>query len=123
MLPMLCHAGQTDSERFLSNLLTRSVAQINAMVPQQLDSETRLLYTATYSNVIIYNNTMVNYTAEEIELAIFEPFIEENVIGVLCANQSLAIFADLGVIMVYRYHGKYGRYISEFEKDMASCKL
>jgi len=122
ILPMLCHAEQTESERFLSNLLTRAVAQINASTPQLLDNETRLESAATYSNVIIYNNTMLNYSADHVELTIFEPFIKKRVIDPLCSNQSLAIFVDLGVVMVYRYHGKHGKYVAEFEKDMATCK-
>jgi len=119
---MWCHAEQTDSEQVLSSLLSRAVAQINAATPQQLDNETRLEYAATYSNVIIYNNTMLNYNADNVDLATFKPFIEKRVIEPLCTNQSLAIFVDLGVVMVYRYHGKHGKYVAEFEKDMATCK-
>jgi len=120
-MPLLCDAQQTESQRFLSNLLTRAVAQINATTPQILDNETRLEYAATYKNVIIYNNTMMNYSAENVELAVFEEFIEKKVIEPLCVNKSLAIFIDLKVIMVYRYHGKYGRFVSEFIKDMSTC--
>ena len=118
----LCNAEQTKIERSLSQELTKAVIQINSKGPQVLDEETRLDSAATFRNFIIYNNTMVNYTAEQIDVKAFDPIIEEVVIGSLCTNKGLASFIDLGVVMVYRYHGKNGQYISELSKDMSTCK-
>jgi hypothetical protein len=91
-------------------------------VPKILDEETRLDSAATFRNFIIYNSTMVNYSADQLDVNAFNHIIEEVVIGTLCAKKGLESFIDLGVIMVYRYHGKNGQYISELFKDMATCK-
>jgi predicted glycosyltransferase len=117
-----CNAEQTELERTLSQKLTNAVIQINSNVPQVLDEETRLDSAATFRNFIIYNSTMVNYSADQLDVNAFNPIIEEVVIGTLCAKKGLESFIDLGVIMVYRYHGKNGQYISELFKDMATCK-
>ena len=118
----LCNAEQTDLEISLSQELTKAVIQINSNAPQILDEETRLDSASTFRNFIIYNNTMVNYEANQLDVNAFDPIIEEVVIGTLCAKKGLESFIDLGVIMVYRYHGKNGQYISELSKDMATCK-
>lgn len=120
--PLVCNAAQTDFERALSIELTKAALEINAQSPQLLDEETRLDSAATFKNYVIYNNTMVNYTAEQLDVKMFDPLIEEAVIGPLCANPGLASFVDLGVVMVYRYHGKNGQFITELAKDMSSCK-
>jgi hypothetical protein len=120
--PLFCYATQTDFERALSIELTKATLEINAQSPQLLDEETRLDSAATFKNYVIYNNTMVNYTAEQLDVKIFDPLIEEAVIGPLCANKGLASFVELGVVMVYRYHGKDGQFITELAKDMSSCK-
>lgn len=118
----LCNAEQTELERSLSQELTKAVIEINSKGAQVLDEETRLDSAATFKNFIVYNNTMVNYTAEQLDVKAFDPIIEEVVIGTLCANKGLESFIDLGVIMVYRYHGKNGQYITELSKDMSTCK-
>lgn len=116
------HAEQTEFERSLSKELTKAVLEINAKGAQLLDEETRLDSAATFRNFIIYNNTMVNYSAEQLDVKLLNPIIENAVIGTLCENKGLASFIELGVIMVYRYHGKNGQYITELSKDMSSCK-
>lgn len=118
----VCSANQTKQELALSKDLTLAVKQINENGAQLLDAETRLDSAATFSNYIIYNNTMVNYTADQFDVNSFNPIIQEAVIDTLCANPGLKSFIELGVVMVYRYHGKNGHFISELSKDMSTCK-
>tara|TARA_R110000868_G_scaffold88008_2_gene245574 strand:- start:1835 stop:2242 length:408 start_codon:yes stop_codon:yes gene_type:complete len=120
--PFMSHGAQTESERALSILLSNAVTEINVKGPQILDEETRLDSAATFKNVIIYNNTMLNYAAAQLDVNQFNAIIEEVVLGTLCANKGLQSFIDLGVVMVYRYQGNDGQYITELSKDMASCK-
>jgi len=122
LFPFMSHGAQSESERALSILLSNAVTEINAKGPQILDEETRLDSAATFKNVIIYNNTMLNYAAAQLDVNQFNAIIEEVVLGTLCANKGLQSFIDLGVVMVYRYQGNDGQYITELSKDMASCK-
>ena len=116
------NASQTEAERSLSIELTKSVIEINSITPQKLDEDTRLDSASTFKNFIIYNNTMINYTAEQLDVKLFDPIIEENVIGNLCSNKALAGLIEGDVTMVYRYHGKNGQFITELSKDMSTCK-
>lgn len=115
-------SAQTDDERALSIELTKAVIEINGSSPQKLDEETRLDSAATFGKYIIYNNTMTNYTAEQLDVKLFDPIIEETVIGSLCSNKGLVGLIEGGVTMVYRYHGKNGQFITELSKDMSTCK-
>jgi len=116
------NASQTEAERSLSIELTKSVIEINSITPQKLDEDTQLDSAATFRNFIIYNNTMINYTAEQLDVKLFDPIIEENVIGNLCSNKALAGLIEGDVTMVYRYHGKNGQFITELSKDMSTCR-
>jgi hypothetical protein len=115
-------SAQTDVERALSIELSKAVIEINGSTPQKLDEETRLDSAATFSKYIIYNNTLTNYTAEQLDVKLFDPIIEETVIGSLCSNKELVGLIEGGVTMVYRYHGKNGQFITELSKDMSTCK-
>jgi len=115
-------SAQTDAERSLSVELTKAVLEINGSAPKKLDEETRLDSAATFSSYIIYNNTLTNYTAEQLDIKLFDPIIEETVIGKLCSNTALVGLIEGGVTMVYRYHGKNGQFITELSKDMSTCK-
>jgi len=116
------HSSQSDEERALSKQLNQAVKAVNVKVPWVLDEETRLDSAATVGNIIIYNNTMINYSAEQLDVKLLDPIIKESVIGALCGNKDLASFIDLKVVMVYRYLGKNGKFITELSKDMSSCK-
>ena len=118
----MCVADQSDTERALSVQLTKAVTQINSNTPQKLDEDTRLDSVATFRNYIIYNNTMLNYTAEQLDVSLFDPLIQETIINPLCGNKLLSSFIGFGVVMVYRYHGKDGQFITELSKDMGTCK-
>ncbi|MEM7081926.1 MAG: hypothetical protein AAF465_04275 [Pseudomonadota bacterium] len=114
-------ADQADAERALAAMLTDAVREVNATTPQLIDEETRLDSAATFRNYIIYTNTMVNYSADQLDPALFKPIIQGTVIDTLCGNKQLVGFVDLKVVMVYRYLGKDGKFIAELSKDMGTC--
>ncbi|TLX46787.1 hypothetical protein C1E24_12340 [Pseudoalteromonas phenolica] len=114
-------AIQTVDQRSLSVELTKTAAMLNKNGPVMLDEETRLDSVATFKNYIIYNNTMVNYSVEQLDPNQFTTLLQDIVIKPLCSNKDLKAFKDYGVTMVYRYVDKSGNFISELSKDMSTC--
>ncbi|ALO44259.1 hypothetical protein [Pseudoalteromonas phenolica] len=114
-------ATQTVDQRSLSVELTKTAAMLNKNGPVMLDEETRLDSVATFKNYIIYNNTMVNYSVEQLDPNQFTTLLQDIVIKPLCSNKDLKAFQDYGVTMVYRYLDKSGNFISELSKDMSTC--
>ncbi|WGL16534.1 hypothetical protein PVT68_17450 [Microbulbifer bruguierae] len=121
VLPMLSHGLTTDEQRNLSIQLTQTALHINKGAPQLIDEDTRLDSVSTVKNIIIYNNTMVNYTVDQFNVAEFEVALKAAVIDPLCANTALGAFRELGVVMAYRYLDKDGNFIVELSQDMGEC--
>lgn len=94
------------SQQDLSVIFSQAVASVNAQTPMALDEDTRLDSRATARNFLIYNNTMINYEADELDATIFSKNLQTLIILPLCTNPDLAIFKTLKVTMVYRYIGK-----------------
>lgn len=114
-------ATQTVDQRSLSVELTKTAAMLNKNGPVMLDEETRLDSVTTFSSYIIYNNTMINYSVEQLDISQFTTLLQDIVIKPLCSNKDLKAFKEYGVTMVYRYLDKSGNFISELSKDMSSC--
>jgi hypothetical protein len=117
----IAFASSNMSQQDLSVVLSQAVASVNAQTPMSLDDDTRLDSAATARNLLIYNNTMINYEADELDAKIFSENVQTLVIEPLCTNPDLAIFKELKVTMVYRYLGKNGAFIAELSKDMGTC--
>ncbi len=114
-------ATTTVDQRSLSVELTKTAAMLNKNGPVMLDEETRLDSVATFSSHIIYNNTMINYSVEQLDPNQFTTLLQDLVIKPLCGNKDLKAFKEYGVTMVYRYLDKSGNFISELSKDMSTC--
>jgi hypothetical protein len=114
-------AVQTEEERALSVMLSDAVVQVTTSLPMTLDEDTRLDSVSTVRNFMVYNNTMVNYDAAQLDASNFASALEDIILVPLCANPQLKGFIDQKVVMVYRYFGKDGKFITEISKDMSSC--
>lgn len=108
-------------ERAVAAQLNEAVQQMTSALPMTLDEETRLDTVQTINTMMIYNNTLVNYAANDINAAQLDALIDENVLSTICSNPQLKPMISLGVTMVYRYYGKDGIYISEIGIDTDSC--
>jgi len=115
-------AQQTPEQREISKVLTETMNVLIKQLPMVIDGDTRLDSVATYGKHFIYTNTLTNYTAEQMDANQLDLVIQENVINNLCSNKDLKGFIDIGVIMVYRYLGKNGQFITELSLDTKTCK-
>jgi len=117
----LSSAQQTDEEREISKILTQTAKVITEKLPMIIDGDTRLDSVATVGNQFIYTNTLTKYIAEQMDAEQLDIVIQENVIDTICPNKDMKGFIDLGVVMVYRYLGKSGVFITELSLDTKKC--
>jgi len=115
-------AQQTKEERELSNILTQTAKVVTEKLPMIIDSDTRLDSVATVGNQFIYTNTLTQYIAEQMDAEQLDIVIQENVIDTICLNKDMKGFIDLGVVLIYRYLGKEGKFITELSLDTSTCK-
>jgi len=114
-------AQQTKEEREISKILTQTAKVITEKLPMIIDGDTRLDSVATVGNQFIYTNTLTKYIAEQMDAEQLDIVIQENVIDTICPNKDMKGFIDLGVVMVYRYLGKSGVFITELSLDTKTC--
>ncbi|MEE4244848.1 MAG: hypothetical protein V2I33_05530 [Kangiellaceae bacterium] len=122
LFSMAQYAEQTQKQRELSRMLSEAVAGLEKSLPMTLDEETRLDKVSTVKSFFVYNNTLTSYAASELDADKLDEILKTSVIGKLCSNKDLKGFIDNDVIMVYRYFGKDGKFVTELSKDMSTCK-
>nr|WP_136250807.1 hypothetical protein [Ningiella ruwaisensis] len=120
-IALACIPAQAKSNRLISSGLTDLVNELNKQTPLKVDSDTRLDSVATFANYMIYNNTLTDFDAEEVNPQLVAQHFEENVISQLCAMENFRPFIELELVMVYRYTDKNGKFITELSKDLSSC--
>ena len=120
-LTFISSSAQTPEERELSKALSQAVVTVSKNLPMTLDEDTRLDSVSTVRNFMVYNNTLVKYKAAELDPNSLDEILADVVIKPLCGNKALKSFIDLGVIMVYRYFGNDGQFVTELSKDMSTC--
>ena len=102
--------------------LTELVFELNKQTPVKVDADTRLDSVATFSKYMIYNNTLTDLKAEEVNPLLVAQHFEENMINHLCSMDTFAPFIELDLVMVYRYTDQNGKFITELSKDLSHCK-
>ena len=113
--------SQTTEKRALSRYLSEYAANVNKDVPRVLDHETRLDNAFTTKNLLVYNNTLLNFVAAQIDPRQLEPNIQKAVIEPICKMAKYEPMIELGVEVVYRYYGKEGVFITELSQNLAEC--
>jgi len=113
--------AQSSEERSISHFLSEYVSKINKDVPRVLDHETRLDGVFTTKNLLVYNYTLLNYISSQIDPSQLEPNIQKSVISTLCNETKYDAMKEIGTEIIFRYHGKEGRFITELSQKMANC--
>ncbi|WP_395338781.1 hypothetical protein PN836_012635 [Ningiella sp. W23] len=108
-------------ERSLSLGLTDLVSELNKQTPIKVDADTRLDSVSTFNKFMIYNNTLTDLEAEQVNPSLVAQHFEENMISHLCSMDTFKPFIDLQLVMVYRYTDKNGKFITELSKDLSAC--
>lgn len=121
-LPFSSSANTLNDSEALSAGLTDLVYELNKRTPLRVDADTRLDSVATFSNYMIYNNTMTDLSADDVNAALVAQYFDENMIQHLCSLDTFQPFIELELVMVYRYTDKHGKFITELSKDLSGCK-
>jgi hypothetical protein len=113
----------TEEQRtnFLSIVLNNASAEINQTLPKMIDAETRLESTYAVGDHFYYQNTMLNYYVDNMDLDVFKQEMTFNTENFVCNNPALKFFLDNRVVMVYKYSDDDGRFIGDITVDTADC--
>jgi hypothetical protein len=94
--------------------LMKVSSQLNENLPMMIDRETRLENTmGGPGKKFTYYYRLVNYEAEEIDLAEFNRNVATTVRRNAINNKQLKLMFKKGVTVIYNYNGKNGKFIAD----------
>ena len=106
-----------DLELFLKGV----VKVTNKQYPMMVDADTKLEKTSSEGEKLTYHYTLVNYTADELNVQIFEKNMRPDLLKQTCANASLRNAIDKGAIIIYQYNGKDQNGVSSMNIKESDC--
>jgi hypothetical protein len=121
--------GKSTSEQFfdgkregeLNSVLMQAASQINENLPIMVDSETRLDSSVGVNKQFRYNYTLINYSAEELDIAAIESSMRPQLINTVCTTKEMRVFVENGVPVTYAYYGKDGKQVTTIAVQPSDC--
>ena len=112
LLPVVSHAI---SDKDLQNVAD----QLNKQTPMMVDEETRLDKVSAGSKRLTYYYTMINYSANDLDLNKFTDIQRDTLKKASCGP--LKIFLTNNINVSYIYKGKQGKQLAEIILRASDC--
>ncbi|HYW92427.1 MAG TPA: hypothetical protein VFA95_08225 [Gammaproteobacteria bacterium] len=101
--------------------LRRLAARMNAVLPRQIDADTRLDDVEAGSHRFTYHYTILHYRADQLDSARFRQYVRPLLVERLCASGNLDVFVKDQVVVVYRYSGRNGGAVATIRIRPLDC--
>lgn len=115
--------NQGKAEGAIEKTLLEISKQTNAQLPIMVDNETRLDTTVCLGKQLHYKYTMVNYSENAIDKAIFRNDITARLANYQCNNDNMVKLLKMGVEYYYIYFDKNGALIMTINISKENCGL
>jgi hypothetical protein len=102
-------------------ILNATANQINSGLPMMLDSDTELFTTIGLEGVLQYHYRLVKYSKEQIDTSVLMPRLRESITNSSCTIKETRELLEKGVTLVYVYHDKDKKVISNFSLKNINC--
>ena len=112
--------GKGESE--MNSVLIKTASELNKNLPMMVDSETRWDATIGINKKFRYNYTMINYTAEDIDVDSFRGAMQPTLINMVCTTKEMDVFTKNGIPVTYAYYGKNGKQITTITVKPVECQ-
>jgi len=111
----------SNNEVNFNKILIETVSNLNSNLPMMIDSETRLDNATGFNKILQYNNTLINYTANEISVNDFFNALNQKIINKVCTSKEMQIFLNNDITIKYEYRGKNGKHIMVIDITKSKC--
>jgi len=123
-------SGRFTSEKFfaemeegeLDSVLVKIAAQYNQSLPIMVNLDTRLDSTIGINKQFRYNYTMVDYSADQLDIKYFTHSMRPKLLNSACNTRDMVVFMNHGVPITYAYYGIQGNKITEITVHPSDCK-
>jgi hypothetical protein len=100
---------KTTNKGSLEEILNKTSEKVNNICPIMIDEETRMDSTSIIGgNQIVYHQTLINFSIEELDLDYFKNFVDSSVTSAVINNKEMEPLRTNGVIITYNYSDKNG---------------
>ena len=106
-----------DADRALSEEIRR----INSSLPTMINSDIRVDSVRIREKDIYYDYTLVNRLGTDLDVAEFSSAMTASVRANQCANRQIRLLLDKGRRLVFIYHDKVGKPVSQIVVDTSHC--
>jgi len=112
---------ESSSKQNFNQILIETVSELNSNLPMMVDSETRLDNAVGFNKILKYNNTLINYTANEISPSNIYNALDKKITNSVCTSKEMKIFLDNDITISYSYSGKNGKFIIDITVSKSKC--
>ncbi len=112
---------ESNDKQDFNQILIETVSELNRSLPMMVDSETRLDNAMGFNKILKYNNTLINYTANEISPSNIFNALDKKITNSVCTSKEMKIFLDNDVTISYSYSGKNGKHIIDIKVSKSKC--
>ena len=108
----------TQENNRVADVLKEESNSLNAMLPMEIDEETRLDITYTINDdTFIYSYSLVNYDKEDFkenDIKAMRLLMEKSITDMWKTNPELVYYRINKVNLIYKYNDKFGKHLFEF---------
>ena len=108
----------TQESNRVADVLKEESNALNAMLPMEIDEETRLDITYTINDdTFIYSYSLVNYDKEDFkenDIKAMRLLMEKSITDMWKTNPELVYYRINKVNLIYKYNDKFGKHLFEF---------
>ncbi len=108
----------TQENNRVADVLKEESNALNAMLPMEIDEETRLDITYTINDdTFIYSYSLVNYDKEDFkenDIKAMRLLMEKSITDMWKTNPELVYYRINKVNLIYKYNDKFGKHLFEF---------
>jgi hypothetical protein len=95
---------------------------INKQLPLMVDSDTKLEHVSSEGQTLLYQYTLVNYAADQLDPEELRKFIKPTLQKLACDSPNTRPIVDRGAKIGYRYEGKNGNQVLQIFVNKADCE-
>jgi len=120
---LISHFSGEQQESALDRNLNEQADEINSKLPKMLDENTRYDAVSVQGKLITYRHTVVNHTAEELDMNAFQSIMHEKLTKEQCPKEEIVEMLKGGIEYQYLYYGKAGGLVSAVKISPITCGI
>jgi hypothetical protein len=101
--------------------VSEEIQMINKSLPSMIDNDTRLDHVSIQDRDVYYNFTLVNWSADKLDISRFRSVMTPKLKTAHCANEETRTLLNEGRKLVYMYRDKASKPVAQIVVEKSDC--